>query len=551
MKTRIISINAKFIHTALSVWYLKANCHAQDCEVMEFTINEPLMSIFCKIVPQKPDIIALSCYIWNIEHILKLSEMIKKALPNAKIILGGPEVSYTPEEIMKQYHFIDYVIMGEGEHAFSSLLKGDETAPGIVYRKDETIYVNDTYQMIEDLNSLQSPYTDEMLATLKDRILYFEASRGCPFSCSYCLSSTFDGVRYFSLDRIKSELMKLCNSGIKQIKFVDRTFNCNKKRAMDILSFIIQDTGDTHFHFEIAADLLDGEIINLLAKAPIGKIQLEIGVQSVNEATLNAVNRKTDTTKVLSNVKKLQAAGNIHLHLDLIAGLPYEDYESFMHSFDEVYKTNPHQLQLGFLKLLKGSQIREDIKHGNQFASFPPYEIISNRYISADELIELKKIEDVLDRYYNSGRFTKTLEYLSADNPFDFYCSLADFVDFNKPPSSDVLYGVLMNFIKDHPDASLISDLMKFDFLSSTRFGKLPACFFRKLDPDFKEKCFAYLKAISLETPAKEKYKTVHFEPFDYGITKKPYKKEKAVLLFDYQEQNPVTEKYFYKKLIW
>lgn len=538
MKTLIISVNSKYIHSALSVWYLKANC-SEDCSVMEFSINEPVGSVYCKILAEKPDTVAFSCYIWNIEYVLKLSELLKKARPECRILLGGPEVSYTSEEILTDNPFIDCIMLGEGEDIFSEVIKGSTTVSGIAYRENDTITINGSYHTVKNLDSIKSPYTDEMLAAAEGKIIYYESSRGCPFSCSYCLSSTFDGVRYFSMPRVLSELSALCRRGIKQIKFVDRTFNCNKKRFTDIITFILNDTSKTTFHFEIAAELLDEDEICLLAKLPPGKVQLEIGVQSVNPHALEAVRRKTDTDKVLKTVSKLLEPQNIHIHLDLIAGLPHEDFASFCNSFNKVCSVRPHQLQLGFLKLLKGAEIRaEQNEHGFRFASFPPYEIISNKYISAQELLELKRVEDVLDRYYNSGRFSDTLNTLAKNNPFEFYRELADYASFDSPPSSEVLFDTLHSFIEEkHSDPSL-SDMLKLDYLTSSKFGRLPRKAECKYPDGFKEKCFEYLKSVCPDIPARDKYKTVRFEYLEHSG---------RTIMLDYQDFNPVTGRYSYE----
>ncbi|HHW48406.1 MAG TPA: B12-binding domain-containing radical SAM protein, partial [Clostridiaceae bacterium] len=393
MRTVLVALNSKYIHSSLAPWYLKAACGdgCGEIIVLEYTINDDIENVLGEIYSLKPDVAAFSCYIWNIGKALRLSENLKKVLPSVKIVLGGPEVSFDAEKIMEENQFIDYIITGEGEAAFKSLLTAlkdlkDEpeksllsSIGSLVYRFDGNIFSNNPCELIKDLDQIPSPYTGEMLASTSDKVVYFESSRGCPFSCSYCLSSTIDGVRHFSLDRVKSELFKLIKAGVKLVKFVDRTFNCNKARAKEIFKFVIEHGENTAFHFEAAADLFDDEMIEMLSQAPSGRIQFEIGIQSTNMQTLAAVNRKSNLDRVFDNVRKLRQHGNIHLHLDLIAGLPYEDFCSFKTSFDAVYSLKPHNLQLGFLKMLKGSKIRrEAYKYSYNYRSYPPYEVLGN-----------------------------------------------------------------------------------------------------------------------------------------------------------------------------
>jgi len=526
MKTVIVALNSKYIHSSLAPWYLKYACgdSCGEIKVLEYTINDNIEWMLAKTYMEKPDVIAFSCYIWNITQVLKLASDLKKVLPYTPIIFGGPEVSFGPEEVMLNNPFVDYIISGEGEISFSQLLRnlrhyntinschntindycntiisycntinainnkiesienieskenysinhiGDISAidsnsnfegiddiEGLCYRNKREIIYDGKYCLIENLDLLPSPYTDEMLDTLENRIVYYEASRGCPFFCSYCLSSTFNGVRHFSLERIKRDILRLINAEVRQVKFVDRTFNCNKKRAKEIIKFIIDSSTDTdtNFHFEAAGDLFDEEMLELLAEAKEGLIQFEIGVQSVNEETLNEIGRKTDIEKVFRNVSRLKSYGNIHLHLDLIAGLPYEDYTSIQKSFNKVYGLKPHKLQLGFLKILKGSRIRSQIeKHGYLFRDYPPYEVLNNKYMSFDEMTEFKGIEEIFERYYNSGRFINSLNFVIRkffDDPFQFY---REFYLFNleegyldKALPARELYTIFYNFIK-------------------------------------------------------------------------------------------------------
>lgn len=587
MKTLIVGLNSKYIHSMLAPWYLKAVCENEcgDVKVVELTINDSMDSILAVLYNEKPDIVAFSCYIWNIEYVLKLTENLKKVHREIRILLGGPEVSYDSIQIMQDNAGIDYILAGEGELACKQLLKllaGNISMDigqiaGLHYRKNGIVIKNEPCNLIENLNDIPSPYTDEMLESVGNRIVYYESSRGCPFSCSYCISSTFNGVRYFSLDRVKRDLSVLISTGVRLVKFVDRTFNCNKDRAKEIFDFIIENSVHTVFHFEAAADLFDNEMLNILTKAPQGLIQFEIGIQSTNERTLEAIERKTSIDKVFNNIIKLKDMGNINLHLDLIAGLPYEGYDSFVKSFNAVYGLKPHQLQLGFLKMLKGSKIRKEADlYGYEYRNYPPYEILSNQFISFDEILELKEIEDIIDRYYNSGRFVNTLEYMVRhvfSSAFVFYHSFFLYRKENgydkRAPSSRELYTVLLEFCKkcaeDKEDRNveiLSNELLKLDFLSSDNSGNLPIGIKRMHQDGFKEYCFDFLKdSTNIEKylpgfknyPAKQIYKQVHFELFDYNFTEQSptfnYEKRKTIVLFNYSIRNKVNGLYEYFKI--
>ncbi|HOJ09670.1 MAG TPA: B12-binding domain-containing radical SAM protein [Clostridiales bacterium] len=626
MKTVIVALNSKYIHSALAPWYLKyacSNCR-EEIKILEYSINDDIEWILSKIFLEKPDVAAFSCYIWNITHILKIAGNLKKVLPNIIVILGGPEVSYEPQEIMGKNDFIDYIICGEGEESFQKLLSclysatNSSTFPaamaadnlnigeveGLCYRnngencnqsseedveKYKKIIYDGKYCLIKDLDSIPSPYTDEMLGSLNNKIVYYEASRGCPFSCSYCISSTFDGVRYLSMDRVKKDILRLIGKGVKQVKFVDRTFNCNKKRAKEIIRFVIEQSKEsnyeTNFHFEAAGDLFDDEMIQLLSTASEGVIQLEIGVQTTNEETLDEINRRTDTEKVFDNIRLLKSEDNIHIHLDLIAGLPFENYISFQESFNRVYALEPHQLQLGFLKMLKGSHIRNySEKHGYKFREYPPYEVLNNKYISFSEMSELKGIEEVFERYYNSGRFKHSLKFVIGyfyDSPFDFY---RDFYLYNfneghldKPLSARDLYTVFAGFAGNLEKLmvnagkiadcnisiySIMNQFLKLDFLSTNNTGNLPEGINRTIEPGFKEKCHDFLKDsenISRYCPhyknisAGQILKRVQFETFEYDILSgnkiENIEKKKVTVLFDYTKKHKVTGVYSYSRV--
>lgn len=589
MKTLIISLNSKYIHAALAPWYLKVCCGPEcgEVKVLEHTVNDDPGGVLTSIYREKPDVAAFSCYIWNIGYVTGLVSNLKKVLPGLVIILGGPEVSYDSRETMDINTDIDYIITGEGEAAFPKLvayLNGNKQASaleaieGLCFRNSCGTSLN-TPALIRDLDSIPSPYTRDMLEALGSRIVYFESSRGCPFSCTYCLSSTFAGVRYFSMERVRRELTMLFDKGVRQVRFVDRTFNCNKARAMDIFRHIIglyrsaAEVGgkpEINFHFEAAADLFDGEMLELLAQAPDGLMQMEIGVQTVNESVLEAIDRKTDTGRLCDNVRKLRAAGNINLHLDLIAGLPFEDFASFRTSFNTVYGLAPHQLQLGFLKLLKGTRIRRQADlYGYGFTDYPPYEILFGEYMNFNEMIELKGMEELLDRYYNSGRFADTIRYLLQffNSAFDFYLG---FYRSNLlkgrtrlPAALKELYAVLNEYAEDISgcDIAAVREFMRLDFLSSESSGCLPHELSRLVEEAFRDDCFDFLKREEnikcylpgfLGLPAKAIYKKVHFELFnlDFSSGTISFEPERqTVLLFNYTKKDRVSGRYSYSEI--
>lgn len=418
-----MAVNAKYVHTNIAVRYLSRYCCQQglDCDFCEFTINEPKDSILEKLYMSDCDVYGFSCYIWNIGRILEICRNLKQLKPDCKIFLGGPEVSFDSEELLADNSCIDYIICGEGEIAVADFLKK----------------VPDTRRVIQgtklkSMEELPFPYADEDLKNVVkgEKLVYYETSRGCPFSCAYCLSSVDCGVRFLNVERVKRELKRFVDAGVMTVKFVDRTFNADKVRAIEIWEYILSLGGNTCFHFEIGADLLDDRAIDVLKKAPKGKIQFEIGVQSTNPKTISEISRTMNFSALSQNVKALRKETNVSLHLDLIAGLPYEDYKSFESSFNDVYNLLPDVLQLGFLKLLKGSSLRRSAdKYGIVFNAYAPYDVFYTNWISYEEVIKLKAVEDVLERYFNSGRFDKTLKaaVVFFNNPFEFYFKLSEF----------------------------------------------------------------------------------------------------------------------------
>ncbi len=588
MKTVIAALNSKYIHSSLAPWYLKAACDGQlsEIKVLEHTINESMDAILSSMYMEKSDVAAFSCYIWNIEYILKLAENLKKVLPEVIIVLGGPEVSFNAGQVLAENNFVDYIIKGEGEKPFSMLIKylcgelkgGLPDIPGLVYRSGGGGTAVKCQSIAGKLDSIPSPYTHEMLSGLKNKIAYYESSRGCPFSCSYCLSSVLKGVRYFSMDRVKNDLDKLVGAGVSQVKFIDRTFNSSKDRAKEIFKYIIERFGRregpvVNFHFEAAADLFDSEMLEILKCSPPGLIQFEIGIQTTNINTLQAVNRKTDLKRLFKNAAELKNMGNIHIHLDLIAGLPYEDMASFIRSFDAAVSLRPHQLQLGFLKLLNGSRLKEQARdHGYRFRGYPPYEVLYNNYISFEDMLRLKQVEQMADRYYNAGRFTRSLEYIMEncfDSAFELYYRLSLFSRekgcLDRPVPGRMLYTILAEFIASlgvKEDAEVLCQLLKLDFLSSDNSNNLPCGLDRIFETGFKDRCFEFLRnadnvksylPLFSDVPAKQIFKQVHFEIFSRDLFNNNERgslaESKTVVLFDYKSRDSVTGLYRYAKL--
>ena len=424
MKTLLVAINAKYIHTNAAVYSLQKAAAAYEKRlslsvgeviVREFGINQSIESVYYEILAEKPDVVAFSVYIWNVEMVRKLCSDLKRAKPALQIWLGGPEVSFGLTGKGFDEDAYDAVMEGEGERVFYYLLaravgrKADLPADWKIYQNDRAFHA----ELIRDLDEL--PYIYDDLTPFENRILYYEASRGCPFHCAYCLSAAEQGVRELPLERVLRELADLEGRKVPQIKFVDRTFNCHPSRAAKILQWIRQLPSDscTNFHFEVEADLLSDELVDIMVQMPKGRIQLEIGIQSTNPETLRACGRTDRLDRVFRNVKRLVEAGNSNIHVDLIAGLPYEDFERFGRSFDDVYRMGAHQFQLGFLKLLTGAPMNQMVEtYHYAFSAHPPYEILSNQFLAPEDLYRLKCIEDVLERLYNSGRFGRFLALL-------------------------------------------------------------------------------------------------------------------------------------------
>lgn len=496
MKTVFAAINAKYIHTNLALRSIGKYCREFSPVIKEYSINDNTDNIISSLYLEKADVIAFSCYIWNIEQVIYISKSLKKVCPNLCIVLGGHEVSYNCSEILEENSFIDFIIRGAGEKPMKSLLKaikendGFENVSSLVYRKEGEIAQNPLCEN-DDLNDYEFAY-DESIDDFKGKIVYYESSRGCPFCCSYCLSGNNTKVNYLDTERVKEELMFFIEHNVPLVKFVDRTFNADRKRAKEIFEFIIKNSKNTCFHFELAGNLIDDETIDVLKNAPKGIIQFEIGVQSTNKETIKEIGRNIDFEKLSQKVSRLIALDNIHIHLDLIAGLPMENYDSFKNSFDEVLKLKPHVLQLGFLKMLKGSRIREEAeKWDYKFKDKAPYEVMENAFISFDEMIKLKYIEDLFEKYYNSGAFKRSMNFLfdKSTSAFSVFSEIYEYYKknalFDRAISIEMRYDIL-NEIFDFPQ---FSDYVKADRLTNPKV-KMPY----ESRIDFKERCFEFLK---------------------------------------------------------
>lgn len=492
MKVIVTTLNSKFIHSNLAIRYLKAFTEDLcNIEIEEYTINQHIDFIVSDLYKKKADIICFSTYIWNLNETLEICETLKIVNPNLKILLGGPEVSFDPEVVLENNDFIDYIIFGEGELTFKEFIEykvmgsnNYEGIKGLAYRNGDKIIKNENRDLIKDLNIIPSPY-DNIGKEFENKIIYYESSRGCPFNCAFCLSSTIKGVRYFDIERVKKDLGSLIDGKVRQVKFVDRTFNANKEYAKEIMNYIMEkDPVDINFHFEVTAHLLDDDMLEFISKAKEGLFQFEIGVQSTNDKTIEAIGRTTDFEKLSEVTRRIKSFNNIHQHLDLIAGLPYEGYDSFKNSFNDVYNLKPEKLQLGFLKLLKGSKLRaEEDKYGFKYLDKPPYEILENDFISYEDILKLHSIEDLVEKYFNEDYFSNSLDYIIKnhyEDPFSFYEELLEYWesrDYHKVSHSrDRLYDIFKEFVHSHHynDYEEFENLIKYDYIYNHTKKRLP-----------------------------------------------------------------------------
>ena len=539
MKILLAACNAKYIHSNLAVFNLKACAKEYDSNVVlrEYTINQQKDDILKDIYRCHPDVICISCYIWNITFVRELMQDLRKILPDVPFWAGGPEVSYDAEEFLKKNPAFDGIMVGEGEETFLELVKhyvngspSLEETTGLVYCKPDGTIQNNGWRQIMDLSRV--PFAYEDLKDFENRIIYYESSRGCPFSCSYCLSSIDKKLRFRDLDLVKKELQFFLDHRVPQVKFVDRTFNCKHEHAMTIWKYILEhDNGITNFHFEVSADLLRDEEMQLMSRMRPGLIQLEIGVQSTNPDTIHAIHRHMDLDKLERCVAKVHSFGNIHQHLDLIAGLPYEDYDTFHRSFNDVYRMKPDQLQLGFLKVLKGSLMEKEAeKYGIMHKEKEPYEVLSTNWLSYKEVLRLKMVESMVEVYYNSGQFQNTLEYLVPQfaDAFTFYEKLGAF--YEKKGYSEIShsrmrrYEILLEFLREETDldADVAAQHMLYDLYLREKLKKRPS--FAADQKPYESAVWTYRKKHKIS-------KTAHIEAFPDGTT----------ILFDYENRNPLS----------
>lgn len=565
IKVLLVGINAKYIHSSLAIRYLHKYCKDLPCELemLEVSINNHLIEIANLIFDAKPDVVSIACYIWNIELVKLLIPLVKKMLPNAKIICGGPEVSYATKEFMQEIPDVDYVVRGEGEEIFADLLKSlldnkandDINILGVAKRKANGEISPSIAVTVADLDTIEFPYDDEDIENLKEKIIYYESSRGCPYSCKYCLSCATRGVRYRSLDKVFAELSYFIRHNVRQVKFVDRTFNADKRHYLPILQFIAKQNCRTNFHFEIVAHHIDDEIKAILKTMPKGRVQFEIGIQSTNLQTLGQISRANPWQEMTNNIKSIMAYGNIHLHVDLIIGLPYEDVHSFAKSFNDVYALKADMLQVGFLKLLKGAAMNDLIeKYDYVYMPQAPYQVISNKYMDYTTMRQLQIFVDVLELYYNAGRFKHTMEFLITLYNEDAYQFFADFAQYWReqklhlaPHSPKVLYDFLYNFIEVNNkfiNKQLIYNILKFDALLSDKGKFKPACLpwqelSKKATDDFymSDKALPYVQNYEFKS-WRDLKKKFHIEIFDYDVEKclqnNPVK-QKTCMIFAYE----------------
>ena len=566
MKTVLVAINAKYIHSNLAVYSLRsyARTFGYEPELLEFTINQQKDQILKGIYEAKPDLLCFSCYIWNLSYVEEIIEDIKKILPKITIWAGGPEVSYDAPQFLKRHPEVDGIMCAEGEKTLTELIRYYESEKsqgksldeinGIVYQENRTIHQT-PLRDIMNMDDLVFPYED--LKDFEHKIIYYESSRGCPFSCSYCLSSIDKKLRFRSFSLVEKELEFFLAHKVPQVKFVDRTFNCKKSHAMAIWTYIKEhDNGITNFHFEVAADLLTEDEIALIQTMRPGLIQLEIGVQSTNEKTLAEIHRKTDFEEITRKVKAVQKGENVHQHLDLIAGLPYENYESFGHSFNDVYALKPEQLQLGFLKVLKGSYMAEAAEgYGCVHKAKPPYEVLGTRWLSYEEILKLKGVEEMVEVYYNSGQFQKSIRAMEHlfETAFSMYEELADFYEkngYNEISHTRIRrYEILQEFLQEkEANLEYFKQLMIFDLYARENMKTRPqwandlsAYKMQILDFYKKEEESPELLTDYQGYQARQTIKMTHIEVFTYDVINENEEKGAYPVLFDYKKRSPLT----------
>ncbi len=575
MKLLLVAVNAKYIHSNPAIYGLRAYAgqYGENISIKEYTINHSREEILKDIYLQQADLVAFSCYIWNMSLISELTAELKRVQPEIVIWLGGPEVSYHSEQLLRSLPAVDGIVVGEGEQTFLELTsyymgEGGELdrIKGIVFKKhgmtsEDSLEQNPTrFKIIKtpdrepfSMDELPFPYED--MEAFQNRIIYYESSRGCPYGCSYCLSSVDRRVRYRSTDLVKKELSFFLEQRVRQVKFVDRTFNCDRQRALELWSFLKEkDNGLTNFHFEITADLLSEEELSLLATLRPGQVQLEIGVQTTNPDTMAAIHRRVDFTKLSEHVTRLAKAHNIHLHLDLIAGLPLEDLKSFKRSFNEVYRLKSDQLQLGFLKVLKGSPLEGEAKeYGIVYRELPPYEVLYTGVLSFREVLTLKSVCDMVEVYYNSGQFRYAMEYLNHfyQAPFDLFLALAEYYEekgYRQFAHSRMKrYDILLDFYREkvlklvgndscNAELQLFGEILLLDLYLREDLKSRPSFAKESLD---RERYYKLKQELQL---GKEPFHIEHFSFDVMASARKGYPLAREMnLLFRYDRRDPIS----------
>ena len=590
MKFLLVAINAKYIHSNPAIYSLRAYAGAEytsHIELAEYTINQQLDEILADIYKRKPTAVGFSCYIWNWRMVQELMAEVHALMPEVHLWLGGPEVSYDAPEVLKDYPFLTGVMIGEGEATFRDLMvyyapcdsggiatvSSEEDSGEGVFSHIPGLCLPSGYTDIRPLTDMSSiPFLYEDLTGFEHRIVYYESSRGCPFRCSYCLSSVDKTVRLRNIDIVKKELQYFLDRCVAQVKFIDRTFNCNHAHTVEIWTYIQEnDNGVTNFHFEVSADILREDEIELLQSMRPGLVQLEVGVQTVNDCALQHIHRHMNVDKLTQKITQLQQSRKIHLHLDLIAGLPEEGLDSFKHSFNRVYSMRPEQLQLGFLKVLKGTEMWERAEEfGIRYHKQPPYEVLSTNWLSYGEICRLKDVEQMVELYYNSGQFRHTLSFLETvfETPFDMYEALAIYYReheyFTNSPSRVYRYQVLLMFATEVDGAreDIYRELLTYDMYLRENLKSRPpfsadifphrdniAAFYRREETERE-----YLKGYE-GYDWKQMSKMTHLEPFHYPVwatgadiltdsvdNSEVSHTETTYVLFDYQERNPLTD---------
>lgn len=543
-KIVLTAINSQYVHLNVAVRYLKKYVEKNSdikLDIYETNINNQLMNIIKDLFEKQPDMIIFSTYIWNKEYVFSITKELKKILPDVKIALGGPEVSYEWDKIMAENQEIDYIFTGEGEKVLLNFFTKDiSEVKGVVYREGERLKYNGIEPLIENLDIIPFPYDDEELQD-RTKIFYYESSRGCPFNCSYCMSSIDKSVRYYSIDRTKEDLKRFIDSPIKLLKFVDRTFNLSKEKYMAIWRFLLENYREgITFHFEINANIFDDETLDFLETVPKGYFQFEIGVQTIDAQAMKSIGRINKLEKLEYNIRRISR--NIHLHLDLIAGLPYETYDKFRESFDYVHRLKPEMIQLGFLKLLKGTKMYDEReKYGYKYFSKPPYEVFSNEFISFAEMVKLKNLEKVLDFYYNSEKFPESVQWIIEnhyESAFSFYEDVAEYFDkrgyLKVSHKESTLFTLLYEFYLDKglKDREIFVEYLKYDYLMLGKTGFYPEWFKSEKDGELYDELIRERNYKSI----REGHKNSELERFSYNIFTKEF--EDIYVFFDYRDRS-------------